>query len=163
VLCAKKEECRQWQQWAAEAGREKDLVIVNSAGKWRFNFLEWEARRAGEGGGYTINIVALLDEIAGAIGRSTGESQSGGANDKFWKDALHHLNTNLVDLLALTGVEISLPLIRSILNSAPQSLQQPASQVFLPEQRRDERMGGETPWRTLAQCHQQQCRAKRDQ
>jgi hypothetical protein len=124
VLCAKKEECRQWQQWAADVGREKDLVIVNATGKWRFNFLEWEARRAGEGGGYTINIVALLDEIAGAIGRSTGESQSGGANDKFWKDALHHLNTNLVDLLALTGVEISLPLIRSILNSAPQSLQQ---------------------------------------
>src|SRR5665213_3794984 len=27
VLCAKKDECRQWQEWAAETGREDDLVI----------------------------------------------------------------------------------------------------------------------------------------
>ena len=26
VLCAKKEECRQWQQWAAETGRTGDLT-----------------------------------------------------------------------------------------------------------------------------------------
>src|SRR5580658_7442426 len=29
VVCAKKEERRQWQQWAAETGRTDDLVIVD--------------------------------------------------------------------------------------------------------------------------------------
>src|SRR5271169_6362059 len=57
VLCAKKEERRQWEQWAADAGRTDDLIIVDSSGKRRFNFMDWEAQRPGEGGGFTINIV----------------------------------------------------------------------------------------------------------
>src|ERR1700761_6035887 len=51
VLCAKKEERRQWEKWARETGRSDDLVIFNSGGKWAFNFLDWEAAREGEGGG----------------------------------------------------------------------------------------------------------------
>jgi hypothetical protein len=45
VLCAKKKERLQWQKWSADCGRSDDLIIVDSAGKWRFNFLEWEASR----------------------------------------------------------------------------------------------------------------------
>src|SRR6266850_2439250 len=30
VLCAKKEERRQWEQWAAETGRADDLVIIDA-------------------------------------------------------------------------------------------------------------------------------------
>lgn len=115
LLCAKKEERRQWQAWAKDTGREDDLVIVNAEGDWRFNFLEWEASRPEEGGGLSINLVNMLDEIALAIsGHEEGSSGSG----KFWEDALHHLNTNLVDLVLLAGLQISLPLLRSILTSA---------------------------------------------
>jgi hypothetical protein len=127
VLCAKKEELRQWQKWAEDAGREDDLVIVDSSGEWRFNFLEWEASRPDASGGLTINIVAILDEIAGVIARSAGKAESGGGDNKFWEDALHHMNTNLVDLCVFAGMEVSLPLMRSIVNSAPQSLEQIAS------------------------------------
>ena len=67
MLCAKPEERSQWQAWAADTGREDDLVIINAEGDWRFNFMEWEASRKNKGGSFTINIVALLDEIAGAI------------------------------------------------------------------------------------------------
>ena len=81
-----------WEEWAAATGRLDDLVIVNSAGKWRFNFLEWEASRPEGGGGLTINIVALLDEIAGAIAHSAGRAEGGGGDNKFWEDALHHMN-----------------------------------------------------------------------
>ena len=122
VLCAKKEERRQWEQWAKDTGRSDDLVIVDSAGKWRFNFLDWEASRPGEGGGLTINVVALLDEIAGAVGGGDGSGKGGGSN-KFWEDALHHLNTNLVELPILAGLQLSLSLLRSIVISAPQSRQ----------------------------------------
>src|ERR1700693_2445262 len=70
VLCAKVEERRQWQPWACETRRAHDLVIGEGAGKWRFNFLDWEASRPEASGGLTINIVAILDEIAGAIAKS---------------------------------------------------------------------------------------------
>jgi len=85
VLCAKKEERYQWQQWAKDAQREQDLIIVDASGRARFNFLDWEASRAGEGGGLTINIVALLDEIAGAIagGRDTFDLLKGDLDYKY--------------------------------------------------------------------------------
>ena len=124
VLCAKKEERRQWQQWANETGREDDLVIIDGGGTFRFNFLEWEASRPEEGGGLTINIVAILDEIAGALASGAGKSDGGHGDNKFWNDALHHMNTNLVDLPIFAGLKVSLPLMRSIVNSAPQDIEQ---------------------------------------
>jgi hypothetical protein len=130
VLCAKKEECLQWQKWADDCGRSGDLVIVDSTGKWRFNFLDWEASRPEASGGLTINIVAILDEIAGAIAQSAGKAESGGGDNKFWEDALHHMNTNLVDLPVFAGLLVSLPLMRSIVNSAPQSMAQVADEEW---------------------------------
>jgi hypothetical protein len=115
VLCAKKEERRQWEKWAAECDRTDDLIIVDSSGKRRFNFMDWEASRPGEGGGFTINIVALLDEIAKAV---SGNSGKAGGDYKFWEDALHNLLSNLVDLPVLAGLEVSLPILRSIVSSA---------------------------------------------
>ena len=130
ILCAKKEERRQWEKWAADCGRTDDLLIVDSTGKFRFNFLEWEASRPDASGGLTINIVAILDEIAGAIARSAGKDETGGGSNKFWEDALSHMNTNLVDLPVFAGLQVSLPLMRSIVNSAPQSLAQIADEKW---------------------------------
>src|ERR1700722_14197318 len=121
VLAAKKEERRQWQHWAAETGRSDDLVIIDKAGNWRFNFLDWEASRPEEGGGLVINIVNLLDEIGAAISGGPGPTEGGTGNEKFWEDALHHLNMNLVALPLLADIEISIPVLREILNSAPLS------------------------------------------
>lgn len=122
VLCAKQEERQQWQQWAADCGRTHDLVIIDSSAKFRFNFLEWEASRPEASGGLTINIVAILDEIAGAVAKASGRAESGGGINKFWEDALHHLNTNLVELPLFAGIEISLALLQSIVISAPTSM-----------------------------------------
>lgn len=124
VLCAKKEERIQWQKWAADTGRTDDLVIFDASANWQFNFLDWEASRPDVSGGLTINIVAILDEVAGALARATGKSEHGGGDSKFWEDSLHHLNTNLVALQTFAGLQVSLPLMRSIIASAPQSLAQ---------------------------------------
>ena len=113
-----------WEGWAKETNRSEDLVIINASGQWRFNPLSWEAERPEEGGGLNINIVAILSEIAGAIQSSSVKSEGGGGDNKFWEDALHHLLTNLVDLPIFAGLEVSLPLMRSIVNSAPQSREQ---------------------------------------
>lgn len=119
VLCAKKEERHQWQQWAADCGRLADLVIIDKSAKWRFNYLDWEAQRPGEGGGLTINIVNLLSEIAKTISGKTNHADMSGG--KFWEDALRHLITNLVDLAVLNKLKVSLTLLRELLISAPLS------------------------------------------
>jgi hypothetical protein len=129
VLCAKKEERQQWQQWAKEAHREQDLLIFDASGRYCFNFMDWDASRKGEGGGLTINTVALLDEIAGAVAGGAGSSEGGGDN-KFFEDALHYLNTNLVDLPILAGFPVSLPLLRSIANTAPLSMKDIVSEEW---------------------------------
>jgi hypothetical protein len=122
VLCAKPEERQQWEEWAAATGRSRDLCIVNAKGDYRFNFLDWEASRPSSGGGLTINIVALLDEIAGAIAGAAAKAADSGGDNKFFDDALHHMNTNLVDLPLFARLPVSLPLMRAIVNTAPQSL-----------------------------------------
>ena len=127
VLCAKKEERRQWQEWATECGREEDLVILDASAKYRFNFLEWEATRPEEGGGLSINIVNLLDEIGVAI---SGETGDGGGSGKFWEDALHHMNTNLVDLPLFAGIPVSMPLLADIVASAPLNPEQASSEEW---------------------------------
>ena len=124
VLCAKKEERAQWEKWAAETGRTDDLVIIDASGKHQFNFLRREAERSGGGGGFTINIVNLLVTIASALAGGSGPDAAGNGSEKFWVDALRYLCTNLVDLMVLAEVEVTLPLLRSILNSAPLSLAQ---------------------------------------
>jgi len=136
VLCSKKDELPTWEAWAEEAGRwnrkqqKGDLVIFDASGNWRFNPLDWEASRPGEGGGLAINIVALLDEIAGALAAAAGQAEGGGGENKWFQDALHHLNTNLVDLLLLAGLRVSLPLMRLTLNTAPQSLSEAQSDAW---------------------------------
>jgi hypothetical protein len=127
VLCAKKEERRQWEKWAPSVGRTADLRIIDQSGKWRFNFLDAEAARAGEGAGLAINIVSLLDEIAGAMGSGKGE---GGGDNKWFEDALHHMNMNLVQLPLLAGLQVSLTLLRSIVNSAPTTLDESKSEAW---------------------------------
>lgn len=130
VLCAKKEEREQWLEWAKIAQREDDLVIISADGNNCFNFMNWEASRAGEGGGLTINIVALLDEVAGAIAGGAGGADGGNQN-KFFDDALHHMNINLVDLCLFAGVDVALSAMRDILNSAPKTLEEAKSNEWL--------------------------------
>ena len=127
VLCAKKEERRQWEHWAAECDRTDDLVIIDASGQNRFNFMAWEASRPEAGGGLTINIVNLLDEIATAISGGSGQTEGGGGSNKFWEDALHHMNTNLVDLPLFAEIPVSLPLLADIVASAPLNPEQASS------------------------------------
>ena len=118
ILCSKPEERSQWERWARDTGRSDDLVIIDKDGDHRFNFLDWESSRIGSGAGLTLNVVALLDEVAGAISGDVGKADSGGTH-QFFKQALHQLFVSLVDLPILAGLEVSLLLLRSILNSAP--------------------------------------------
>jgi len=128
VLCSKPEERHVWEGWARECGREQDLVIVDKSGRWRFNVLDWEASRSGEGAGMTTNIVALLKEIAHAV-KGT-ESKGGGGDSKFFDDALEHMEGNLVELILFSGLRLSLGLMRDIVLSGPQNLDEAHSEAW---------------------------------
>ncbi len=120
VLTAKKEERQQWEEWAQLAGRSQDLAVFSTTSGYTFNFMDWEATRSGAGGGLTQNIVALLDEVLAAM--NGGTKSEGGGDNKWFEDATHHMNMNLVDLAKLAGLSITLSLLRAIVVSAPQSL-----------------------------------------
>lgn len=127
VLCAKSSECRQWKAWAAETGRTDDLIIVEPSGDARFNWMDNEASRVGAEAGAALSIVAMLDELGGV---AAGGAEGGDGAAKFFKDSLHHLNTNAVDLALLAGLRVSLPLLRSIIVSAPLTPAEAASETW---------------------------------
>lgn len=120
IMCSKSEEVRIWRELARLAGREDDLVIVSVGSHWCFNFLDYEATRSGGGAGFAMNIVAILDELGSVLGGNAG-AVSGGGDNQFFEDALHHMNMNVVDLPILAGLPITLKLLRSIVASAPRS------------------------------------------
>ena len=88
-----------------------------------------EAARSSEGGGLTINIVSLLIELAGVLSKDTGGAGAGG-DQKFWTDSLSHLLTNAVDLCQLARLPLTLSVLRELINSAPQSLDQASAEAW---------------------------------
>lgn len=133
INCSKPEEPQIWINYAKEAGRLQDVVLVDSIGNHRYNFLDEESSRdASEGGGLAINIVDFLMNLAGAISKGAG-GQEDVQGDQFWKDALKFLLFMLTGLLLLANVKISLPLMRSVVNSAPLTPQQVADKAWQQE------------------------------
>ena len=71
--------------------------------------------------GFTINVVAMLEDIITALdpGKATGNGE-----DAFFEDALHQNLTQNVALEQLAGYELSLTTMRDIVRSAPLSREQ---------------------------------------
>lgn len=120
VLTAKKEERRQWEEWARVTGRLEDLIVFEPGSGLCFNFLDHEATRGGGGGGITMNIVATLMECLSAISVDSAKSEGGGDN-KWFEDATRNMLENLVDLPTFAGIPVTLHLLRSIVSTAPQT------------------------------------------
>lgn len=129
VMCSKSEEADIWRKWAEETGRIDDLVVIDKEGEWRFNPMDYEGTRSGRGAGIAINLVAMMSEIAGAVRGSAGGGDHGGS-DKFWEESLAHMLANLVTLALLAGIPVSLLLLRSILDSAPLTVEETQSEQW---------------------------------
>lgn len=115
VLCAKPEEPELWLRYAAETGRESDLVLFGRDEAWSYNFMRHEQTRAGAGAGLTENIVNLFTEVA-----SIGEGENPGrGGDPFWERAMRSLVRNCVDLLLMAGEPATLHGMFGIIRSAP--------------------------------------------
>lgn len=113
VLCAKPDEAGNWREAAKNTGRQWELIFLSEN---RFDFIKYEAKRTGDGGGETENIVNLLMEAAEIAG-----TKGGSKGDKFWTDAAKELLRNCIDFLKFSGQEITLRGIRRTIVSAPKS------------------------------------------
>lgn len=119
VLTAKAEERLLWQRYAEWAGRSEDLRIISPREMWRFNFLNYEANRPGEGAGLTENIVNLFSEV---LELADGSSGGGGREEEsYWKRACRQLMRNLVDLLMMAKGQVSIPELYRLVVSLPTS------------------------------------------
>ena len=120
VLAAKPDERELWERYTQQTGRANDLVRIAPGAAWRFNFLDYELRHAGMGGGQTENVVNLLTAV---VAIAEGKSDQGGG-DKFWDRAMREMLRNAIDLLSIVQGKLTLNDIRAVILDAPQRLSQ---------------------------------------
>lgn len=117
VLCGKPDEKDNWLEYASKAKREDDIIIFSKNSGHEFNPLQYEIEREGEGAGATQNLVTLFMNIF-----QLGQRINGGEakeSERFWENALRRCIIRIVDLLKLSGEELSVANMAEILNSAP--------------------------------------------
>lgn len=117
VLCGKPDEASDWLKYAQEVGRIDDVLLFKKGSDFRFNPLQYELERKGEGAGETMNIVNLFMSIYRMGQRLTGgESQE---SERYWENALKRCLARTIDLLKLSQEELSVFNMAKILSSAP--------------------------------------------
>lgn len=125
ILTAKPGEPDLWRHYAQAAGRERQLVIFSPSQPWRFNFMDYELSRQGDGAGLTGNLINLFLTVAEV-------SQAGQvSNESYWRDSLTELLRRAIDLLAVAKGSVSLPYLSSVIQSAPYSPDQAHSPEWM--------------------------------
>ncbi len=122
VFCAKPDEAETWVKYAAKAhldddprkpSRTADLLFLS---KLTFNYLDYESKRAGRGGGQVENLVNLYLEI---VNMGKDKRSSGGGNDEYWQAAVKQLLRNSITVLQMANEPINIENIHRIIVSAP--------------------------------------------
>lgn len=118
VLTAKDDEKGNWVRYAKECDRLDDLIIFSESNRhlFRFNFLEYELKRATKGGGLTSNIVSLFMTLYGLA--DGGKKSAQRSEDQFWQAALKRLITRLVALIKISGEPLTIDTMYNLVTSA---------------------------------------------
>lgn len=130
VLTAKSDETETWRRYCDETGRSDDLVVFGAESGHRFNFLDFEATRAGAGAGLGENVVNLFSTVLETAERGTGSGGGGREDESYWRRANRQLCRNAVDLVLLAGARLSVPELYRLVISAPQSQEQVRSEEW---------------------------------
>lgn len=120
VLTAKSDERSLWESYCRETGRAGDLIIVGADAARRFNFLDHELNRKGEGSGLTENLCNLFSTVMEIRERNNG-NKSGIEDGAFWKQGALKCMRNAVDLVSIASGSISVPDLVNVILSAPLS------------------------------------------
>lgn len=126
VMCAKPEERQLWEQYMAECGRSDQLIVMSPEHPWKFNFLDYELHREGRGSGMTENIVSLLS-MTTEITEGNVDMSGDGA---FWQRSMRELLRNSVDIIALSGNQLTLKNINRLIADAPKSPEEKESESW---------------------------------
>lgn len=118
VLTAKTDEAQDWRTMAHQEGRSVDLIVVNSAADFQFNFLRYEFERPGVGAGHTENLVNLFFSVLESSEKRQGQP---GGGDAYWNRALKQLLRNTIDLAILALDDVDLGSLYQIIASAATS------------------------------------------
>ncbi len=119
VLCAKPEEAEEWRAYAKECGRASDVILFREGSQWKFNPLQYELTRPGEGAGLTMNITELFMTVFQMGQRINGSDAQ--ERDSFWRNSLMRCLNRVIDLLKLAGEEISINNMVEVLSTSPKA------------------------------------------
>lgn len=154
VMCAKPEERELWEGYTEATGRRDELIVVspepdtyNDDTFWRFNFLNYEMKREGRGGGHTENIVNLMTRII-EIAEGTHDIAS---KEQFWERAMRQMMRNAIDILALSQDNLTLNDLLRFIQTAPQNSDDATPSQAYQKQAADE---GRALWWDTSFCAQ---------
>jgi hypothetical protein len=114
VLTAKESECGLWQHYAERTGRSEQLCIVRPGGKFRFNFLGYQAGLPDDQGGSTEDVVDLFHSIIEA--KNKGKPP---VSDRYWEDAATQIARNAVRIFRGAKAQFTLDALREFMIEAP--------------------------------------------
>lgn len=117
VLCAKPDERQRWEEYARSVGRQNDLVIFNKQSGLKFNFLEYEMKREGEGAGDVLNVTNILKNLneQNHLFNSGGQSKK---DEQFWENSVKRIIGSSVTTLQMAGEEVSIKNMQRIVSSS---------------------------------------------
>lgn len=122
VLCAKPEEAQAWIKYAIESGRQEHEIIHFCEGsKYLFNPLKYETERTTKGGGLTFNLTELFMSIFKMGQRITGSDSE--EQERYWENAMKRLINRVIDLIKLSGEQMTIENMVNIVSTIPVSLE----------------------------------------
>ena len=117
VLCGKKGEAEDWLRYCEETGRSGDVIRfgIDEAAA-RFNMIDYELKREGEGAGQVSSVVRFLMELRSVIFR---QPEGTGGESMFWRKQEERELTHAVTVLKIAGREITPQAIHDVVMTAP--------------------------------------------
>ena len=114
TLTTKIDEKDQWREWAAESGRQDDLIIVKPTNPVYYDFMERAAKE--QDGSDTQTMTSLFKLIMEIANGGSIESK-----DAFWGLSRDQMTRNTIDMLKCAGEVVSINNMYRFVVTAPNS------------------------------------------
>lgn len=124
IVFGKKNKFEIWAEYLMKKKKFDDLETFKSNYRWiegndkRFNPLQYEMTREGEGAGEVFNLSNLFMELYKMGNRFSGGGDSG-ESERYWDTALKRCLNRIFKTLILSKKEISVQNMRKLISSAP--------------------------------------------
>lgn len=126
VLTAKPGEAARWRRLCQLTRRTKDLIIVDDASDFQFNFLSEQLRLFGRSGSGIENLVTALDATMKVAERATQRKSSAGM-EQFWDHGIRKHARAIISLIVHATGGISVGNIVEVMREMPRTLAQAES------------------------------------